>query len=195
MAIAINPHRRRLHSPAAIVNADYLVAVLLRVYILLGLTFLALLLRRTVYSFLGEIAGLVNTIYSVTMTDGVLLNLVLTSYYLSGSHQRPRHCILVTPPARILPPSLPMLQPPRSSSLYSGRLRPTTRAEGQDSRRRGRDLQKVIQELAFMSPRRASRTSWTLTRASTEKEPPQMLICGHGAVDDPYASIINDQTI
>lgn len=34
-----------------------------------------------------------------------------------------------------------------------------------------------------------------LAEKSPDVEPPQMLICGHGAVDDPDASIIYDQTL
>ena len=40
-----------------------------------------------------------------------------------------------------------------------------------------------------------SRFRKLLAEKAPDVEPPQMLICGHGAVDDPDASIIYDQTI
>ncbi|RPD59160.1 hypothetical protein L226DRAFT_572161 [Lentinus tigrinus ALCF2SS1-7] len=79
MAVATTPHHYRLYTSsrlAAVIEADNLVAILLRIYIVLGITFSALLLRRTVYRCSAMVIGLVRTVFSVVLTH--LFVLVLT---------------------------------------------------------------------------------------------------------------------
>ena len=72
------PHHHELSSPAAVIDADYLVAILMAAYLILGLTFSTLLLRRTIYKFFGKVITLVCTVFVIAFTEDVLLNVAFT---------------------------------------------------------------------------------------------------------------------